>query len=50
MLKKMIPLAGLVATFYAQATVNTVAVPEPESVSLVLLGLGLIGWIVIRRK
>ncbi|TXI47190.1 PEP-CTERM sorting domain-containing protein [Methylophilus sp.] len=50
MLKKMIPLAGLLAAFSAQATDITVAVPEPESVSLVLVGLGLIGWIVIRRK
>ncbi|MFQ6405079.1 PEP-CTERM sorting domain-containing protein [Methylophilus sp. 'Pure River'] len=50
MLKKMIPLTGLVASLGAHATSTTVAVPEPESVSLVLLGLGLIGWIVIRRK
>lgn len=50
MLKKMIPLAGLLASLSAHATSTTVAVPEPESVSLVLVGLGLIGWIVIRRK
>jgi len=50
MLKKMISLAGLLATFGAHAASTIVAVPEPESVSLVLVGLGLIGWIVIRRK
>jgi hypothetical protein len=50
MLKKMIPLLALLAACGAQATANTVAVPEPESVSFVLVGLGLIGWIVIRKK
>lgn len=50
MLKKMIPLAALVTSFGAYAASATVAVPEPESVSLVLVGLGLIGWIVIRKK
>ncbi|WP_081726687.1 PEP-CTERM sorting domain-containing protein [Methylophilus sp. 5] len=50
MLKRMMPLAGLLASFGANAASTIVSVPEPESVSLVLVGLGLIGWIVIRRK
>lgn len=51
MLSKIILLAGWmisVAT-YARAT-DKVSVPEPESMSLIAIGLGLICVIVARKK
>jgi hypothetical protein len=51
MFQKMILLAGLIASIAANAAVPTNSpVPEPESISLMLLGLGLIGVIVFRQK
>ena len=50
MLEKITLLTGSVASMAANAAAGNSPVPEPESISLMLFGLGLIGVIVLRHK
>lgn len=51
MLSKIMVVTGLMISTGAYAfTSGTVSVPEPESMSLIAIGLGLIGVIVVRKK
>jgi hypothetical protein len=51
MFQKLIFTIGLLATAAANAASSTNSpVPEPESISLMLFGVGLIGVIVFRQK
>jgi len=51
MLSKIMVVTGLMISTRAYAfTSGTVSVPEPESMSLIAIGLGLIGVIVVRKK
>ena len=51
MLSKIIFITGLMISTGAYAfTSGTVSVPEPQSMSLIAVGLGLIGIIVVRKK
>ncbi|HSI44892.1 MAG TPA: PEP-CTERM sorting domain-containing protein [Methylophilus sp.] len=51
MFQKLILLTGLIASIGANAATSTNSpVPEPESISLMLFGLGVIGVIVFRQK
>lgn len=50
MLSKIILLIGLLATTVSYAASGQSSVPEPESISLIALGLGLIGAIVAKKK
>lgn len=47
MLSKIMLLMGLMVSTAAYASV---VVPEPESLSLIAIGLGLIGVIVVRKR
>ncbi|WP_019882271.1 MULTISPECIES: PEP-CTERM sorting domain-containing protein [unclassified Methylophilus] len=50
MLSKITLLAGLLVSTVAYAASEPLSVPEPESMSLIAMGLGLIGVIVARKK
>jgi len=50
MLSKIILLIGLLATTGSYAASGQSSVPEPESISLIALGLALIGAIVAKKK
>ncbi|MBF4991154.1 PEP-CTERM sorting domain-containing protein [Methylophilus sp. QUAN] len=50
MLSKITLLAGLLTSMAAYAASEPLSVPEPESMSLIAMGLGLIGIIVARKK
>ncbi len=50
MLSKITLLIGLIISTGAHAAATTTVVPEPESMSLIVIGLGLIGVIVFRKK
>jgi hypothetical protein len=51
MLRKIILLTALLTSIAANAaTSNSSPVPEPESLSLILLGIAIMGLIVFRQK
>lgn len=51
MLSKVTFIKGLMISSGAYSfTSNTVSVPQPESMSLIAIGLGLIGVIVVRKN
>jgi len=36
--------------YQVTATINVLAVPEPETHALLLAGLGVVGWVALRRS